>query len=256
MRVLSYLNVILVLVLMTGCSSSIYGWQVRTMTTPVSTAFDPVVFHRQPVAILGALAPPGLRGNEVGIDYLLGQIMRKVAPQIELVTPLETITRINEQRLAAEYVKMRADAEQSNVLDRDSLRKLASAIGAHYVFQPRLAAFSQTMTDRWKIPAFDVRVSQTRSSNLRLSLQLWNAQTGELVWYSVAEETMQSEAFAQDPVYMEDAVRLALGSMVADFLHHKTASTYTSLNKIIDTLIQIPLPEQAEGGKAVPPKTW
>jgi len=36
---------------------------------------------------------------------------------------------------------------------------------------------------------------------------------------------------------------VTLGSIVADFLNRKTASTYTPLNKIVDQLIQIPLPE-------------
>ena len=64
---------------------------------------------------------------------------------------------------------------------------------------------------------------------------------------------MQSEAFAKDPVYLEDTVRVTLGSIVADFLNRKTASTYTPLNKIVDQLIEIPLPEAksnvAEPGK-------
>jgi hypothetical protein len=190
------------------------------------------------------------------MDYMLSQILHQVTPQITVVGPQETITRINQRGLADEYMKMRADAEQSNVLSREPLKKLASALGARYVFQPRLTAFTQMMTDRWKIPAFDIRVAQTRSSSLRLSLQLWNMETGELVWYSIAEATVQSEAFTQDPVYLEDALRLALGSMVADFLNGKTASTYTPLNKILDTLIQIPLPdENTKAHKAPPPDT-
>ena len=182
---------------------------------------------------------------------MLGQILHKVAPQIRLVSTQETITRINQQGLAVEYTQMRVDAEQSHILARDPLKKLAAAVGVRYVFQPRLAAFTQLMTDRFTFPGFGVLLSQTRSSNLRASLQLWNAETGELVWMSTAEGTMQSEAASKDPVYFEDAARVALGSIIADFLNRKTASTYTSLNKILDQLIQIPLPEK-ENGKPVP----
>ncbi|HKU51367.1 MAG TPA: hypothetical protein VJQ25_02785, partial [Nitrospira sp.] len=137
----------------------------------------------------------------------------------------------------------RVDAEQSHILNRDSLKKIGTAIGARFVFQPRLAAFSQIMYDRWTFPAFGVVISQTRQCDLRISVQLWDTKTGELLWASMAEGTMQSEAFAKDPVYLEDAVRVTLGSIVADFVNRKTASTYTPLNKIVDQLIQIPLPE-------------
>jgi len=191
---------------------------------------------------------PGLRGNEVGLDHLLGEVLQKVAPHLHVLNSRDCISRINQQGLAAEYVQMRADAEQSHVLNRDSLKKLGTAIGARYVFQPRLAAFGQFMTDRWTFPGFGVLIMQTRSSDLRVSLQLWDAKTGELLWASMAEGTMESEAASRSLVYFEDAARVALGSIVADFLNRKTASNYTPLNKIVDELIQIPLPEAKSDG--------
>jgi len=239
---------------MTGCSSSIYGWQVRTSSTSFSPSFDPGSLGQESVGVFGALTMPGLRGNEVGLDFMLSEVLHRVAPHIQIVSQQQTISKINQQGLAAEYAQMRADAEQSHILNRDPLKKLGMAIGARYVFQPRLAAFTQTMYDRWTFPAFGVVVSQTRQSNLRMSVQLWDAKTGELLWASMAEGTMQSEALAKDPVYLEDAVRVTLGSIVADFLNRKTASTYTPLNKIVDELIQIPMPEaKSDSLKPDPP---
>jgi hypothetical protein len=203
---------------------------------------------QEPVAVLGGLTMPGLRGNEVALDYMLAEILQRVAPQLQIVRPQHSISQINQQGLAAEYNQMRIDAEQSHILNRDSLQKIGAAIGARFVFQPRLAAFTQIMYDRWTFPAFGVVVSQTRQCDLRMSVQLWDAKTGELLWASMAEGTMQSEAFAKDPVYLEDAMRVTMGSIVADFVNRKTGSTYTPLNKIVDQLIQIPLPEAKSNG--------
>jgi hypothetical protein len=236
-------SLLFVLACITGCSSSIYGWQVRTSSTAFSPSFDPGALGQESVGVFGALTMPGLRGNEVGLDFMLGEVLHRVAPHIHIVSQQQTISKINQQGLAGEYAQMRADAEQSHILDREPLRKLGVAIGARFVFQPRLAAFTQNMYDRWTFPGFGVVLSQTRQSNLRMSVQLWDTKTGELLWASTAEGTMQSEALAKDPVYLEDAVRVTLGSIVADFLNRKTASTYTPLNKIVDQLIQIPLPE-------------
>ncbi|HJT19848.1 MAG TPA: hypothetical protein VJ746_05235 [Nitrospira sp.] len=234
----------------TGCASSIYGWQVRTGSTAFSPSFNPGILGQEPVAVLGALTMPGLRGNEVGMDFMLGDVLHKVAPQIQIVSPQHAISQINQQGLTAEYTQMRADAEQSHILNRDSLQKIGTAIGARFVFQPRLAAFTQTMYDRWTFPAFGVVISQTRQSNLRMSVQLWDTKTGELLWASMAEGTMQSEAFAKDPVYMEDAVRVTLGSMISDFLNQKTASTYTPVNKFLNSLIEEAMPkEKPDNGK-------
>jgi hypothetical protein len=242
------LSLMFVLAFMSGCSSSIYGWQVRTTSTPFAPSFDPGTFAREPVAILGALTMPGLRGNEVGLDHLLGEVLHKMAPQIQVISSQRSISQINQQGLAAEYTQMRADAEQSQILNRESLKKLGTAVGARYVFQPRLASFTQIMTDRWTFPVIGVLFLQTRSCDLRVSLQLWDTKTGELLWASMAEGTMESEAASRSLVYLEDAVRVALGSIVEDFLNRKTASTYTSLNKMVDSLIHIPLPE-ADGAE-------
>ncbi|HKT33521.1 MAG TPA: DUF4136 domain-containing protein [Nitrospira sp.] len=246
--------VLFMLAFITGCSSSIYGWQVRTSSTVVSPSFGPGMLGQEPVAVLGALTMPGLRGNEVALDYMLAEILHRVAPQIQIVRPQHSVSQINQQGLTPEYTQMRTDAEQSHILNRDSLRKIGAAIGARFVFQPRLAAFTQIMYDRWTFPALGVVISQTRQCDLRMSVQLWDAKTGELLWASMAEGTMQSEAFAKDPVYLEDAMRVTMGSIIADFVNRKTASTYTPLNKIVDQLIQIPLPEaKSDGPKSTDP---
>lgn len=231
------------LAFVTGCSSSIYGWQVRTSSAEFAPSFDPGRLTQEPAAVFGALTMPGLRGNEVGLDFMLAQVLQKVAPQIQMISPQRSMSKINEQGLASEYTQMRTDAEQSHILSRESLKKLGAAMGVRYVFQPRLAAFTQTMYDRWTFPGFGVLLTQVRTSNLRISLQLWNTETGELLWASRAEGTMQSEAVSKDPVYFEDAARVALGSIVSDFLNRKTASTYTPLDKLLDQLIQVPPPD-------------
>ena len=194
-----------------------------------------------------AVTNPGLRGNETAIPYYLWEVVQKLAPAWPTISARETVTRINGQGLAESYVKLMLDYEQTTILDRDLLRKIGGALRVRYVFQPRLVFFVQTMTDRWKIPAFDVRVSQTRSSIMRLSLQLWDVENGELVWASIAETNMANEAVSQDPVYLEDIARATLGSMMADLMEGKTASRYTSLNAFINNLIQEAMPKEKSG---------
>jgi len=190
------------------------------------------------------------------LDYLLSEVLQKVAPHIRVISSRNSMSQINQQGLAVEYTQMRVDAELSYLLNRESLKKIGTAIGARYVFQPRLAAFAQIMTDRWTFPGLGVLLMQTRSSDLRVSLQLWDTRTGELLWVSMAEGTLQSEAASRDYVYFEDAARVALGSMIADLLNRKTGSTYTPLNKLLDQLIERPSPEpKSDDTKPTDPTT-
>jgi hypothetical protein len=235
---------ILIVVLTTGCSSSIYGWHVRTNSSPPSLTFNPAVFTQEPVAIFGALAPMSLLGSETGLDSILAQVLKKVAPSFKVITPQEAASLINRNDLANEYTRMRNEALQSHLLDRGSLKKLGTAIGARYVFQPKLIAFMQIMKDRWELPPIALKVSRIRSSIMRLSLQLWDMQTGELLWTSLAEASLESEAVGQDPIYFEDTARVTMGSIIADFMNGETASSYGPLDTIIDQLIETPQPEK------------
>ena len=82
---------------------------------------------------------------------------------------------------------------------------------------------------------------------MRLVLQLWDAKTGELVWASADETSMQNEAVSQDPVYLEDIVRATLSGMMADVLNRRTASKYTPVNKFLDDLIKEAMPQEQNG---------
>src|SRR4249920_1662039 len=237
-KALTGASLVLLLLCITGCSKSLYGWQVRTNSTPIAPSFDHTPIDQMQVAILPTLSTGLLQGTAAGMSQYLDQTLKTLTPTWKVVTEQEVLTKINTHGLGVEYVRMRSDAEESHLLIRQPLAKIGAALGVRYIFQPRLGAFTQTMTERWKFPGLDLRLVQTRSSLIRISLQLWEAGSGELIWSSAAETIMESEALSQDPVFLEDAVRLTFGSLMSDFLNRRTASRYTPLNEVLNTLVQ------------------
>jgi hypothetical protein len=101
--------------MLTGCASSIYGWQVRTASMPFSPSFEPAILQEEPVVLFTAVTVPGLRGNEVTLPYFLQEILRKVTPQWKVISPQEMVARLNREGLAAEYMRMKEDYEQNNL---------------------------------------------------------------------------------------------------------------------------------------------
>ena len=235
--------VILLILASTGCGGRLYGWEVRTISTPLSPSYQLSTLGQDNMAVLTPMSMPSLRGTEVGLGQYLGEILRKVAPTWHVVDERESATLINTHGMADVYEKMRSEAELTNILDRDRLQKIGRAIGAKYVFQLRLAHFSQDMQDRWSFPGLNIRILQTRSSILRLSLQLWDVTNGELMWASIAEATLENETMDQDPVFLGDAARVTLASLMADLLNRRTASRYTPLNQFLDNLMREAVPE-------------
>jgi hypothetical protein len=189
------------------------------------------------IAVLTPVSVSSLRGNEAGMGQYLGDVIKKVAPNLKLIEEHQAISLINKQGLVEQYTRMRSELEMTNILDRDILRTIGDALGSRYVFQPRLSYFIQDMLDRWEIPAFNLKFSRTRYATMRLSLQLWDSETGELLWSSAAESNFQSEGVSLDPVFIEDVARVTFGSMLADLLNRRTDSKYTPYDKVLDLLI-------------------
>jgi len=246
-------SLVLLIICMAGCSKSLYGWQVRTNSTPVAPSFDHTPIDGKRVAIFPTLSTGPLQGTAVGMSQYLDPILKTLTPTWKVLSEQEALSGINKQGLGVDYIRMRGDADQSHLLNRDSLRKIGAALGVRYILQPRLAAFTQTMTDRAKVPGFDLRIMQTRSSLLRVSMQLWEAESGELIWSSMAETVMESETVSQDPVFLEDAIRLTFGSLMSDFINRRTASKYTPLNEVLNTLVQAAIPEEQPTGSSGKP---
>lgn len=239
----TYTGLLISSLVTSGCASSLYGWDARTNSTPFAPGYDLATVQQFPIGLFPAVTTAGLRGNEAAISHFFAEILVKAAPHWKVVPPHEIMAGINKHKLAQVYFQMRTDYDGSNFFDVVHLRQIAEAVGARYVFQPRLVAFSQTMTDRWKFPPFSVLMSQTRSSNMRLMIQLWDVQTGAVVWGSLVKTEMQSETISQDPVYLEDVTRATMGSVVADLLSGRQSSKYTSVNKFVDDLITEAMPK-------------
>lgn len=128
---------IVVLFVLTGCSSSIYGWQARTNLTSTDPSFTPMLLTRDPSAIFLAIAPASIKGNEVPLGDHLYRVLKKVVPSIKVVSPQVAATRVNREGLVWTYAELLSDYERTNILDNDLLRKIAAAAGARNVVQPR-----------------------------------------------------------------------------------------------------------------------
>ncbi len=248
-RGVSGTSLVLSLICLAGCSGKVYLWEVMTESTQKAPSFNKTAMERESVAILEAQTSPNLRGNEVGLALSLKRTVQRVAPNMRLVSPQEAASRINRQGLASDYTRMRMDYAQSNILARDPLRQIGAALGARYVFQPILAAFTQTLYDRWKVPVLEINVVRIRVSILRLALQLWDTETGDLIWASTAEGSFEDEAVTEEPVYLREAGRITWGSIISDFVHDKTVSRYSPANNLLDSLIEPDKVDEDSPGK-------
>ena len=100
-------SLVLLFMSIVGCSKSLYGWQVRTNSTPVAPSFDQTPIDGKRVAILPTLSTGPLQGTAVGMSQYLSETLKTLTPAWKVLTEQEVLTRINKQGLGVEYSRMR-----------------------------------------------------------------------------------------------------------------------------------------------------
>jgi hypothetical protein len=149
------------------------------------------VLAREPVATLGPLTPAGLQGFNPFLSRGLVAAISEVSPPIRGIPIHETVNVVNGQGLAAEYADLISGFVRSGILERERLQRIGSALGSRYVLLPGLADFNQVVIDKFEIAG--IKMVRNRVITLRLWLQLWDTQTGEIVWESAGEATVASQ---------------------------------------------------------------
>jgi hypothetical protein len=131
---------------------------------------------------------------------------------------------LNERALAAEYADLISGFTRSGILERERLRRIGSALASRYVLLPGLAEFNETIIDRLAISGW--KFIQSRVTTLRLWLQLWDTQMGQILWESAGEITVATELLRPERTVPLDEIaqRLWLRMIQDNLLADRTRS--------------------------------
>lgn len=173
-------------VLCTGCGP-LRPTNAHTTSTPNPMSFDVAELTRTCVGVLHPVVPPGLQGFCPLLAHALDAALSKTHPPIAALPAYETMNRLNDHGLAAQYADLLSGFTRSGLLERDALRRVGRAIGCRYLFLPGLAQVDQLLVDRFE--AMGLKIVRNRVVTLRLWLQLWDADSGRMLWESSGEGT-------------------------------------------------------------------
>ena len=111
-----------------------------------------------------------------------------------------------------------------------ALRRLGSGLGSRYVLLPGLAQFGEETLDKFE--AAGIKLVRNRVTTLRLWLQLWDTQTGHMVWESSGEGTTASVFLSPaQTVTLEQIARKLLVRMIQDGLLDSKTETRSMPNQ-------------------------
>lgn len=202
------------LFLSTACVGPLRQWGEETTFHPKGASFDPSTLKQEQVAVLNAMVGFGLEGYAQQVSRSLASALNQTPVPLKSLTVHDTLNRINREGLTGEYAGMVSDYVRTGILDRVGLEKIGRALHVAYVFQPSLASFTQSMSSRLSI--LGLRLLQTRVTTLRLTLQLWDTRTGEIVWESSGEATLAGEDVREFRIPFDEIARRLWSHMLDD----------------------------------------
>ena len=208
-----------------GCGP-VYLSDTYATSTPRPESFDVGALASEPVATLGVVAPASLQGFSPTLSLALAAALAEVSPPIREIPTFETINRLSDQGLEAEYADLLTGFARNGVLERQKLRRVGSGLRSRYLLLPGLAQVDETIIDKFE--AAGLKLLRNRVTTLRLWLQLWDAQTGHIVWESAGEITVSTVLLSpKQAVPLEETIQKLLFGMIQDgLLRGKTETEY------------------------------
>lgn len=208
-----------------GCTP-LYLSDTHTTSTPRPQFFNVTELAREQVATLGLLTPAGLQGFNPPLSHALNAALTEASPSIRGIAAHETVNVLNQQGLATEYGTLIAGFGRGGILESEPLRRIGSALSSRYVLLPGLAEFNQVIIDRLSIYGWNF--IQSRVTTLRLWLQLWDTQTGQIVWEAAGEVTVATKLLrSEQTVALDEIARKLWLRMIQDnLLEGKTGSRF------------------------------
>ncbi len=136
------------------------------------------------------------------------------------MTLAEALSKINTAGLDAQYKEMYDGYRESGLFNRELLKEIAETLETRYLAQLKLQGFMQG--DKNRIQFFGVRLVLTQEATLRLFLQIWDASDGTIAWEGVEELRRSLDTFTEDPVTLQDVMKLAAKEMIDNLPQSKS----------------------------------
>jgi len=156
---------------------------------------------------VGFLAPSLSLGQEtLGHALLPGlfDALQEDLPDSNIVPPDLAASRINEAGLGGPYARMMRNYDRTGILERGILAPIAAAIEARYLAVPILVNLREETYTRFSV--FGVRIGKTAVTNIRVQLEIWDGETGRIVWEGLSDVTLAEEVVRERSIHFERAL--------------------------------------------------
>jgi hypothetical protein len=185
-----------------GCAGPLKQWgdQVTMVKSPTVTWGE----DDGKIGVLNAVVNFGSEAYSASVARSLSDTLLSNGQKDKVVPVADTLSGINRNGLAGDHAAMMAEYTRTGILNKLILNDIGQAVNARYIILPSMAMFTQTTSGRMSVPILGIRLFQTRISYIRLSAQVWDTMTGDMVCDASGEATMAIEDVREQRVTLEE----------------------------------------------------
>ncbi len=201
---------LMVMLLLSGCANTN---QLHSTTQALAINLEPQVLKTSGIAFITPTSVTGQEEDKQALALAFTEELKLVRPDLRVVPLPETLGEINRAGLAGEYRQMFEDYRLTGIFNRDTLLKVSHVTGVRYLAQLKLGGFRQESKNRWG--AFGIRMLETKTTTLRLYLQIWDGENGLVAWEGAQELTSSHESLLEDAISFKKAVEQSANELLA-----------------------------------------
>ncbi|MEK6590091.1 MAG: hypothetical protein AABZ11_05370 [Nitrospinota bacterium] len=206
---------VLYLILTTGCGSPFKQTNISTHELYRSSILHNISIYRIGFLTTAVSRESSLGEYRVVVSNIIEKTFRSEKPKINIISSREIINKINSANLTGIYAEVLDFYDITGILNKDFLKKIGDVLNVKYVAQPKLLSFTEATSVR--LSALGLSLISTRETTLKVSLQVWDTFTGNIIWEGSGQATIAVEAMRAKPVTFEEVAEVASLSVVKKF---------------------------------------
>ena len=198
------------MVSLAGCANTN---QLHSTTQALSINLEPRSLKVSGIAFITPTSVTGQEEDKQALALAFTEALKLARPELVVMSLPATLSAVNRAGLAGEYRQMFEDYRLTGIFSRDTLQKVSKVTGARYLAQLKLGGFRQESKNRWG--ALGIRMLETKTTSLRLYLQIWDGENGSVAWEGAEELTSSHESLQEDAVSFKTAVEQSANELLA-----------------------------------------
>jgi hypothetical protein len=196
-----------------GCFGGGTLRQVNDELAHTDIDLPPGALEEYGVGFLTPSAATTREADKQALALAFAEILKRDRPAVRVIPMPAMLSAVNAADLDQAYKRMYRDYLQTGILAGDVLAKVGEAGGVRYLMQLNLANFEQL--SRGRLSLLGLRFVETKLANLRVFLQVWDSQTGKIVWEGGGELNYTFETVVERPVYFLQVAQKAAERLYA-----------------------------------------